>query len=97
MAGERLEHEYSKPQRASPKLGRIFRIWNSHSTTVYLHTCCLLSIAIEEECNLKHGMTEETMIQHFNLNKTFNKMKFLLKLPYTKFIILPKLLTDSLT
>lgn len=42
-------------------------------------------------------MTEETMIQHFNLNKTFNKMKFLLKLPYTKFIILPKLLTYLLT
>ena len=73
MAGEGLAQEYSKPQRASPKFGRIFRIWKSHSTTMYLHTYCLLSIATEEECNLKHGMTEQTMIQHFNLDKTFKQ------------------------
>lgn len=37
-------------------------------------------------------MTEETMIKHFNLSKTFKRIKPLLNLPCAKFTILPKLI-----
>lgn len=87
MADKGLAHEYSKPQRASPKPGR-----SSESGIQQPLTAHSLSTAIKEGavCN---STAEETMIQHFNISKTFSKIQFLLKLLCTKFIILPMLLT----
>lgn len=88
MADKGLAHEYSKVQRASPKSGQ-----SSESGIQQPLTAHSLSTAITEGAVCT---AEETMIQHFNISKTFSKIQFLLKLLCTKFIILPILLTHLL-